>query len=145
MHRRSALVIGVAAAEVGFKRLVGSLVPQAQWLMDEVQTPSLAKMLASFFRHSQSKLGSRVNPFDRPTFFLTNWIKLSSAVGTQGMVSLRVPPAGVHPVVVCGTCRGRALDVTANLTVADPRRRSAGIFSLRLLDTSCWSNGGEVR
>jgi hypothetical protein len=45
---RSALVIGVAAAEVGFKKLVGSLVPEAQWLVDEVQTPSLAKMLAKF-------------------------------------------------------------------------------------------------
>lgn len=45
---RSALVIGVAAAEVGFKKLVGSLVPRAQWLMDEVQTPSLEKMLRKF-------------------------------------------------------------------------------------------------
>lgn len=45
---RSALVIGVAAAEVGFKKLVGSLVPQAQWLVDEVQTPSLSKMLSMF-------------------------------------------------------------------------------------------------
>jgi len=45
---RSALVIGVAAAEVGFKKLVGSLVPQAQWLVDEIQTPSLSKMLSRF-------------------------------------------------------------------------------------------------
>jgi hypothetical protein len=45
---RSALVIGVAAAEVGFKKVVGSLVPQAQWLVDEVQTPSLSKMLSKF-------------------------------------------------------------------------------------------------
>ena len=43
---RSALVIGVAAAEVGFKKLVGSLVPQAQWLVDEAQTPALSKMLS---------------------------------------------------------------------------------------------------
>jgi hypothetical protein len=43
---RSALVIGVAAAEVGFKKLVGSLAPQAQWLVDEVQTPALSKMLS---------------------------------------------------------------------------------------------------
>jgi hypothetical protein len=45
---RSALVIGVAAAEVGFKRLVGTLVPHAQWLVDEVQTPPLIKMLSRF-------------------------------------------------------------------------------------------------
>jgi hypothetical protein len=48
LRPRSALVIGVAAAEVGFKKLVGSLVPQAQWLVDEVQTPSLSKMLSKF-------------------------------------------------------------------------------------------------
>ncbi len=45
---RSALIIGVAAAEVGFKRLVGYLVPHSEWLMDEIQTPSLEKMLHSF-------------------------------------------------------------------------------------------------
>ena len=45
---RSALVIGVAAAEVGFKKLVGSLVPQAEWLVDQVQTPALSKMLSKF-------------------------------------------------------------------------------------------------
>ena len=45
---RSALVIGIAAAEVGFKKLVGTLVPGAQWLVDEVQTPSLSKMLSKF-------------------------------------------------------------------------------------------------
>lgn len=44
----SALVIGVAAAEVGFKKLVGSLVPQAQWLVDEVPTPFLGRMLRRF-------------------------------------------------------------------------------------------------
>jgi hypothetical protein len=45
---RSALVIGVAAAEVGFKKLVGNLVPQVQWLVDEVPTPSLSTMLRKF-------------------------------------------------------------------------------------------------
>jgi hypothetical protein len=45
---RSALVLGVAAAEVGFKKLVGSLVPQAEWLVDQVQTPALYKMLSKF-------------------------------------------------------------------------------------------------
>jgi hypothetical protein len=44
----SSLVIGVAAAEVGFKKLLGSLVPPAQWLVDELQTPPLGKMLRKF-------------------------------------------------------------------------------------------------
>jgi hypothetical protein len=43
-HPRSALVIGVAAAEVGLKKLIGTLVPQAQWLVDEIQTPSFSKI-----------------------------------------------------------------------------------------------------
>jgi hypothetical protein len=54
---RSALVIGVAAAEVGFKKLVGTLVPQAQWLVDEVQTPSLSKMLSKFLPTLPVKAG----------------------------------------------------------------------------------------
>lgn len=48
LRPRSALVIGVAAAEVGFKKLVGTLVPHAQWLVDEIQTPSLSKMLSKY-------------------------------------------------------------------------------------------------
>jgi hypothetical protein len=47
-HPRSALVIGVAAAEVGLKKLIGTLVPQAQWLVDEIQTPSFGKMLRKY-------------------------------------------------------------------------------------------------
>jgi hypothetical protein len=47
-HPRSALVIGVAAAEVGLKKLIGILVPQAQWLVDEIQTPSFSKMLRKY-------------------------------------------------------------------------------------------------
>jgi len=45
---RSSLVIGVAAAEVGLKRLIGSLVPGAKWLVDEVQTPSFSMMIRKY-------------------------------------------------------------------------------------------------
>jgi hypothetical protein len=45
---RSSLVIGVAAAEVGLKKLIGSLVPNAVWLVDELQTPSFSKMLRKY-------------------------------------------------------------------------------------------------
>lgn len=54
---RSALVIGVAAAEVGFKKLVGRLVPHAQWLMDEIQTPPLGTMLRKFLPTLPVKFG----------------------------------------------------------------------------------------
>ena len=45
---RSALVIGVAAAEVGLKALIGTLIPAASWLAEEIQTPPLRKMLRDF-------------------------------------------------------------------------------------------------
>jgi hypothetical protein len=45
---RSSLVLGVAAAEVGLKKLIGSLLPKASWLVDELQTPSLSKMIRKY-------------------------------------------------------------------------------------------------
>jgi hypothetical protein len=45
---RSCLVLGVAAAEVGFKHLVGSLVPDAKWLADNVPSPPLVTMLKDY-------------------------------------------------------------------------------------------------
>jgi hypothetical protein len=45
---RSSLVIGVAAAEVGFKQLAVALVPGAAWLLDQAQSPPLPRMLAEF-------------------------------------------------------------------------------------------------
>ena len=47
-HPRSALVIGVAAAEVGVKKLIGTLVPETQWLLDEIPTPPFSKMLRKY-------------------------------------------------------------------------------------------------
>jgi hypothetical protein len=48
INPRSALVIGVAAAEVGLKRLIGTLVPSAEWLVQEIQTPPVRKILRDF-------------------------------------------------------------------------------------------------
>lgn len=45
---RSALVIGIAAAEVAFKEFVSDLVPLAQWLMKEIPSPPLPKMLRRY-------------------------------------------------------------------------------------------------
>jgi hypothetical protein len=45
---RSALVIGVTAAEVGLKRLIATLVPETDWLMQEIQTPPIGKILRKF-------------------------------------------------------------------------------------------------
>ena len=48
LHPRSALVIGVAAAEVGLKKLIAQLAPQTQWLLDEIQMPPFTKMLRKY-------------------------------------------------------------------------------------------------
>jgi hypothetical protein len=49
---RSALVIGVAAAEVGFKQFSAEIAPHTAWLLEEGPSPSLEKML----RHHLPKI-----------------------------------------------------------------------------------------
>jgi hypothetical protein len=56
---RSALVIGMAAAEVAFKSYAGALAPKAKWLIDELQAPPLDKMLKDFLPLLDLKL--RIN------------------------------------------------------------------------------------
>jgi hypothetical protein len=45
---RSALVIGVTAAEVGLKRLIGTLIPQANWLVQEIQMPPATQIMRDY-------------------------------------------------------------------------------------------------
>jgi hypothetical protein len=48
VNPRSALVIGVSAAEVGLRGLIGTLIPDAKWLVQEIQTPPVGKVLRKF-------------------------------------------------------------------------------------------------
>jgi hypothetical protein len=48
VNPRSALVLGVSAAEVAVRSLIGTLIPDAKWLVDELQTPPVGKMLRKF-------------------------------------------------------------------------------------------------
>jgi hypothetical protein len=52
---RSALVIGVTASEVGLKRLIATLIPGTDWLMDEIPTPPVGKILRKFLPTLQVK------------------------------------------------------------------------------------------
>jgi hypothetical protein len=45
---RSALAIGIAAAEIGVKDLIASLIPNAQWLVKETPSPSVVKILREY-------------------------------------------------------------------------------------------------
>jgi hypothetical protein len=47
-NSRSALILGIVAIEVGFKQCVGTLLPQAQWLVENVPSPPITKMLSNF-------------------------------------------------------------------------------------------------
>jgi hypothetical protein len=48
INPRSALVIGVSAAEVALRGLIGTLIPDAKWLVEEIQTPPVGKTLRKF-------------------------------------------------------------------------------------------------
>lgn len=45
---RSSLVMSIAAAETGLKQLISTLVPSAEWLLKETQSPPLVKMLEEY-------------------------------------------------------------------------------------------------
>jgi hypothetical protein len=45
---RSALAIGIAAAEIGVKDLIASLIPNAQWLVKETPSPPVVKILREY-------------------------------------------------------------------------------------------------
>lgn len=63
-HRnpRSALIIGVSAAEVGLKQCIGKLAPDAEWLANNAPTPPVVKMLKEYlpFLPARSKIEGRV-------------------------------------------------------------------------------------
>jgi hypothetical protein len=45
---RSALVIGIVAAEAGVKRFIATAVPQSAWLIEETQSPPLIKIITNY-------------------------------------------------------------------------------------------------
>jgi len=63
-HPRSALVIGVAAAETGMKALIVELVPENTWLIRELQSPPIVKLATKYLPHlpARCRLGEDVKP-----------------------------------------------------------------------------------
>ncbi len=47
-NRRSSIVMGVAALETGIKSFISAKIPNAKWLLDEIQSPPVHKMLTEF-------------------------------------------------------------------------------------------------
>jgi hypothetical protein len=54
-NRRSSLLMGIVAAEVGFKHYASQLAPDTRWLMEELPSPPLEKMLRDFFPRIPAK------------------------------------------------------------------------------------------
>jgi hypothetical protein len=47
-NRRSALLLGISAVEVGVKQFISSRVPDADWMLEEAPTPPITRMLAEY-------------------------------------------------------------------------------------------------
>lgn len=62
---RSAILIGVAALEVGLKQFAATHIPDADWLLREAPTPPVVKMLSTFLPSLPSLDGGR--QFERPS------------------------------------------------------------------------------
>jgi len=52
---KSALIVGIAALEVGFKNFVSELVPQTQWLLENLPSPPIHKMLKEYLPKIQTR------------------------------------------------------------------------------------------
>ena len=61
---RSALIIGMSAVEVGLKQCIGKLVPNAEWLANNVPTPPLDKMLSHYLPQLPAKLSIEGRVFE---------------------------------------------------------------------------------
>jgi hypothetical protein len=54
-HPRSALVIGVTAAEIALKQLIGELAPDARWLAENVPSPPIHKIARDYIPNLKVK------------------------------------------------------------------------------------------
>jgi hypothetical protein len=77
---RTALIIGMAAAEIGFKQFVAECVPAAEWLVEEIQSPPLEKMLKEYL----PSLPSTVQPSPPPESLLRS-LRKGSTVRNQAI------------------------------------------------------------
>lgn len=91
---RSALAIGVAAAEVGVKNLIAILVPDARWLMEEIQSPPIDKLVNKFLPTLTVKAHFKGRPAKLPTKFM-NLIKAAVECRNKLVHTGAEPPARI--------------------------------------------------
>lgn len=52
---RSSLVVGIAAAEIGIKKTIIDLVPDSEWLITNIQSPSIERILREYIPYLKDK------------------------------------------------------------------------------------------
>ncbi|HEY3212383.1 MAG TPA: hypothetical protein VGL16_04150 [Actinomycetota bacterium] len=84
---RSAVVVGMAALEVGFKELVADLVPNARWLVENIQTPPLHRLLGEYLPLLPARLPVNGHAGAPPKSFLNtvrDWTGVRNVVSHSG-------------------------------------------------------------
>jgi hypothetical protein len=124
---RSALVLAVAAAEVGFKELIADLVPAASWLAIEVPAPPLLNMLIKYLPTLPVRLDA---PASRPPKPLVRVIEravgarndlIHQGVGTPAIDDLDAAIDAVE-ALLSQFARYRGYDWASSWEVGEPRR-----------------------
>jgi hypothetical protein len=90
-HPRSALVIGVTAAEIALKQLIGELAPGVQWLIDNVPSPPIFKIARDYvptLRVKARLIGKTLRPPKPLLKRLDNAVELRNKVVHAG----KAPP-----------------------------------------------------
>jgi hypothetical protein len=65
------LAIGVAALEIGVKELIGKLVPEANWLVEQLQAPPVWRILRDFVPTLPLRACLSGKAFDLPKGLIT--------------------------------------------------------------------------
>ena len=86
-HPRSALVIGVTAAEIALKQLIGELAPDARWLADNIPSPSIFKIARDYIPMLKVKVrlvGKTIRPPKKLIKRLTEAVELRNRIVHAG-------------------------------------------------------------
>lgn len=89
---RSALIIGLAAAEVGFKHCLSTLVPHTQWIIENVPSPPLIKMIQEYLPKLPTKYnfnGKALSPPDEVIDDLKKGVQIRNKLVHTGNATVR--------------------------------------------------------
>jgi hypothetical protein len=114
-HPRSALVIGVTAAEIALKQLIGDLAPDARWLAENVPSPPIAKIARDYIPSLKVRArleGKTIRPPKKLLKRLTEAVELRNRVvhageAPPGPEKLKEILAAMEDLVwICGVYTG---------------------------------------